>query len=94
MLEFKQGFGILDVFQLLKCDTAVLLLQHGVNPNFYDIRDFFIQFGRHDTFNHPSCVKFEQLLKTFIGAGYSFSRNDRLDSSLMKKLEKCDVHIN
>lgn len=36
----------------------------------------------------------KDFLKAFLTAGYNFSRNDRSDMSLVKKLEGYDIRIN
>ena len=59
-----------------KCDAAILLLQHGVDPNLYRLMDVWSQFSDH---RHRSCVSFDVVLKTFLGAGYHLTFDDRND---------------
>lgn len=48
-----------------KCDTAILLLQHGVDPNMYNLSDVWFQFSGHNCFrSNNDCVQFSTLLET------------------------------
>ena len=62
-----------------KCDTAILLLQHGVDPNLYRLWDVHYQFSDHIQNRKSSCVSFDVALKTFLGAGYHITLDDRND---------------
>lgn len=37
-----------------KCDTAILLLQHGVDPNLYKLSDVWFQFSGHNRYHYHS----------------------------------------
>lgn len=75
------------------CDTAILLLQHGVDPNLYKLIDVVEQFSSHNRFpRNENCVDFESMLKTFLAAGYHYT-NDDLDNRYIKEqLEKHGVY--
>ncbi|XP_048743730.2 uncharacterized protein LOC125657117 [Ostrea edulis] len=75
------------------CDTAILLLQHGVDPNLYKLRDVIQQFSSHNRyFRDENCVDFDTLLKTFLAAGYHYT-NDDLDNRYIKEqLERHGVN--
>ncbi|XP_061171205.1 uncharacterized protein LOC133180747 isoform X2 [Saccostrea echinata] len=67
------------------CDTVVLLLQHGIDPDQYKLSDVLLQFSDH--YYHYRyrfrrdciCVGFHILLHIFIAAGYHYTHDD-LDS--------------
>ena len=63
-----------------KCDAAILLLQHGVDPNLYRLRDVRSQFSLHSGFKmSDGCLSSDAMLKTFLGAGYHITLDDRND---------------
>lgn len=72
------------------CDTAGLLLQHGVDPNLYNLRDVLLQFFTHRTYTNSKCIDFQHLLKAFFAAGYNLSSADRKDD-LKERLKRYDV---
>lgn len=76
-LSFQYGFQIVNIRFL--CDTAVLLLQHGVDPNLYNLRDVLLQFSTHKNYTISKCIELKHMLKTFFAAGYNFSTVDRKD---------------
>lgn len=76
-LSFQHGFQIGNIRFL--CDTAVLLLQHGVNPNLYNLREVLQQFATHRNYTISKCIGLKHLLKTFFAAGYNLSSADRKD---------------
>jgi hypothetical protein len=45
-----------------------------VDPNLYKLRDIKVQFYHHRREEH--CVDFEIFLKTFLAAGYHYTRDD------------------
>ncbi|XP_062604491.1 uncharacterized protein LOC134266296 [Saccostrea cucullata] len=66
------------------CDTAILLLQHGMDPDQYKLKDVLQQFSYHNLFNsRRTCVGFNIMLQTFIAAGYRYTSDD-LDCSYTK----------
>ncbi|XP_061194396.1 uncharacterized protein LOC133202575 [Saccostrea echinata] len=66
------------------CDTAVLLLQHGIDPDQYKLSDVLQQFAYHNLFDsRRKCVGFHIMLQTFIAAGYHYTSDD-LDCSYTK----------
>lgn len=86
-LEFQSGFHIVNV--RFQCDTAVLLLQHGVDPNLYSLRNVLHQFHVHKT--KSNCIHLKQLLEVFFAAGYNFSTED-LNDNLKQKMNELRVH--
>ena len=78
-----------------KCDAAILLLQHGIDPNLYRLRDVWFQFFRHSGFNlSGGCVSSDAMLKTFLGAGYHITLDDRNDLFMYEKeLRHYDINI-
>lgn len=79
-----------------KCDTAILLLQHGVDPNLYKLSDVWFQFSGHNRYQYHSngnCVQFSALLGTFLAAGYHFTSEDVSDRFIREKLISFDVNI-
>ncbi|XP_061194370.1 uncharacterized protein LOC133202548 [Saccostrea echinata] len=57
------------------CDTAIMLLQHGIDPDLYKLSDVLQQFSEHHT--RQDCVNLNTLLQTFVGAGYHFTQDDK-----------------
>lgn len=72
-----------------QCDTAVLLLQHGVDPNLYSLRNVLYQFYVHMT--RSNCIHLKQLLEVFFAAGYNFSTED-LNDNLKQKVNDLGVY--
>ena len=69
-----------------KCDAAILLLQHGVDPNLYRLRDVRSQFSLHSGFKmSDGCLSSDAMLKTFLGAGYHITLDDRNDLFMYEK---------
>lgn len=87
-LSFQYGFQIVNI--RFQCDTAVLLLQHGVDPNLYNLRDVLLQFSTHRSYTISKCIELQHLLKTFLAAGYNFSTADRKDD-LKERLKRYGV---
>nr|XP_022301431.1 uncharacterized protein LOC111109554 isoform X2 [Crassostrea virginica] len=78
-----------------KCDAAILLLQHGVDPNLYRLRDVWSQFSLHSGFKmSDGCLSSDAMLKTFLGAGYHITLDDRNDLFMYEKaLRHYDINI-
>ena len=75
------------------CTTAVILLQHGIDPNLYKIGDITLQMMRHNRFgryvqtgDEKPCVLRETFLEAFLAAGYSLvdSEISRFDHLIEK----------
>lgn len=77
-----------------KCDSAILLLQHGVDPNMYNISDVWFQFSRHTRYScFGGCVKFSVILETFLAAGYHFTSVDHSNRVIREKLRRFGVNF-
>lgn len=77
-----------------KCDTAILLLQHGVDPNIYNLSDVWFQFSGHNRFrSNNDCVQFSTLLETFLGAGYYFTSADKNNRFFREELRRFGVNV-
>nr|XP_022301211.1 ankyrin repeat and SOCS box protein 2-like isoform X1 [Crassostrea virginica]XP_022301212.1 ankyrin repeat and SOCS box protein 2-like isoform X1 [Crassostrea virginica]XP_022301213.1 ankyrin repeat and SOCS box protein 2-like isoform X1 [Crassostrea virginica]XP_022301214.1 ankyrin repeat and SOCS box protein 2-like isoform X1 [Crassostrea virginica]XP_022301215.1 ankyrin repeat and SOCS box protein 2-like isoform X1 [Crassostrea virginica] len=77
-----------------KCDAAILLLQHGVDPNLYRLKDVWFQFSGHGRFNmRDGCVSFDAMLKTFLGAGYHITTEDRDNGFFKERLGYYDINV-
>lgn len=77
-----------------KCDTAILLLQHGVDPNMYNLSDVWFQFSGHNCFrSNNDCVQFSTLLETFLGAGYHLTSADINNRFIRENLKRIDVNV-
>lgn len=77
-----------------KCDTAILLLQHGVDPNMYNLSDVWFQFSGHSRFcSNNDCVQFSTLLETFLGAGYHLTSADINNQFIRENLKRIDVNV-
>lgn len=77
-----------------KCDSAILLLQHGVDPNMYNISDVWFQFSRHTRYScFGGCVKFSVILETFLAAGYHFTSVDHSNRVIREKLRRFGVNV-
>lgn len=77
-----------------KCDTAILLLQHGVDPNMYNLSDVWFQFSGHNCFrSNNDCVHFSTLLETFLGAGYHLTSADINNRFIRENLKRIDVNV-
>lgn len=63
------------------CTAAILLLQHGVDPNFYSFVEMINQHRHHLIVNRHStnCIDEETFLTTFLSAGYKFTTSDTND---------------
>lgn len=77
-----------------KCDTAILLLQHGVDPNMYNLSAVWFQFSGHNCFrSNNDCVQFSTLLETFLGAGYHLTSADINNRFIRENLKRIDVNV-
>ncbi|XP_062604500.1 uncharacterized protein LOC134266303 [Saccostrea cucullata] len=76
------------------CDTAVLLLQHGVDPDLYKLKDVLQQFSQHSSlYLSMDCVNFKTFLQTFIGAGYHFTSDDTNNEYYKRELKRNGVNV-
>lgn len=75
-----------------KCHTAIQLLQHGVDPNLYRLKDVLFQFSEHEG-NRFSCVSFVGFLETFLGAGYNITIDDRNNRFFKERLRRYDISV-
>ena len=76
-----------------KCHTAILLLQHGVDPNLYRLKDVLFQFSEHERYGRFSCVSFVDFLETFLGAGYNITIDDRNNRFFKERLRRYDISV-
>lgn len=61
------------------CTMALILLQHGIDPNLYRARDVIRQIIRHNALNirkGATCVSSSVLFETFLAAGYKFEESE------------------
>lgn len=77
-----------------KCDTAILLLQHGVDPNMYNLSDVWFQFSGHNLYrSNDDCIQFRILLETFLAAGYHFTSVDVNNHFIREELKNVNVNV-
>ncbi|CAG2236181.1 unnamed protein product [Mytilus edulis] len=60
------------------CTAAIVLLQHGVDPNLYSFGDILCQLGEHCMFSRQEdyCIDGKIFLATFVSSGYDLTISD------------------
>ncbi|VDI36608.1 Hypothetical predicted protein [Mytilus galloprovincialis] len=60
------------------CTAAIVLLQHGVDPNLYSFGDILRQCGEHCMFSRQEdyCIDDKIFLATFVSSGYDLTVSD------------------
>ncbi|XP_063447838.1 uncharacterized protein LOC134727390 [Mytilus trossulus] len=61
------------------CTAAIVLLQHGVDPNLYSFGDILRQLGEHCMFSRQEdyCIDVKIFLATFVSSGYDLTISDK-----------------